>query len=318
MPRAGEPPTLVVVNPRSAGGRTERRWAEIQRALQRSGVRLSFHLTLGTGDATLLTRQAIADEGIRRVVAVGGDGTVNEVVNGCFAEDGTLLGDDLTVGLIASGTAGDFRRTLGLPDDPVIAARVLAAGTTRRLDVGRVTLAGGAHRYFANIASCGISADVVARVDRHRPAWGRLRTASFLAAALASLATYRNREVLVTVDSEVRPRRIQQVVMANSRWFGAGMMIAPLARPDDGLLDVVTVGDISRLASILALPRLYRGRHLTLPEVEHTRARSVRIEPSGGEDPPLLEADGELLGPAPAEVTILPGALRFSAPNHAG
>ncbi len=309
------PPTLVVVNPASAGGRTARRWPEIQTALQRAGVSVRAQLTLGRGDAIELTRRAISDRGIRRIVAVGGDGTLNEVVNGCYGEDGARLADELTVGLIASGTGSDFQRTLGVSSDPMAAARVLAAGTTRPMDVGRLTLSDGTHRHFINAASCGIGAEVVDRVDRRRRrGGGRLRRLSFLTAAVGALFTYRNRDVVLTIDTTVVRRRAQQVVVANGRAYGAGMLIAPEARVDDGLLDVVVVGDISRLAALRAIPRLYRGEHLTIPTVEGLRARRVRIATEPGEDPPLLEADGERAGRAPAEVTVLPSALRFAAP----
>jgi diacylglycerol kinase (ATP) len=307
--------TLVIVNPASAGGRTARRESDILDALRAAGVRFRPHVTLGRGEATRATRDAIRSGTILRIIAVGGDGTLNEVVNGCFDEDGKLLSAQVTVGLMPSGTGSDFRRTLGTPGNAAAAARKLAAGATRSIDVGRVTVADGSVRHFINHASCGIAAEVVARVDhRRRHGVNPLRRATFLAAGVAVLGGYRNREVELTIDSAPPTRRrVQQVVVANGRSYGAGMLIAPGARPDDGLLDVVIVGDVSRTVSLLAVPRLYRGTHLRIREVSCTRATSVRIVPADGGPPPRVEADGELVGTAPAEVTIVPGALRFAS-----
>lgn len=312
-------PTLVVVNPASGGGRTARRWPAYEAALRRAGIPLTVHMTGGLGDAISATREAIAGEGIRRVVAVGGDGTFNEVVNGCFAASSGAPADLCTVGLVPSGTGVDFGRSLGLPRTPQGVAALLSSGATRVIDAGRVTLADGTVRHFANEASCGIGAAVVARVERHprRGEW-RGRMGTFLIAALGALLRYRNREMEITLDGEVIRERAQQVVVANGRSYGAGMLIAPRAVPDDGRFDVVVVGDVSIAASIRALPRLYRGTHLGLPQVRAARSRSVAIAPGPGGVALLVEADGELLGRAPAEITILPAALRVAASGRSG
>jgi YegS/Rv2252/BmrU family lipid kinase len=313
------PPTLVVVNPVSAGGRTRHRWPQIREALRGAHIDHTAHLTVAPGDATTVTREAILHQGIRRVVAVGGDGTLNEVVNGCFDERGDRLGESLEVGVIPSGSGADFRRTLGMPHDPDAAARLLAGGATRQVDIGRITFADGSTRHFVNVADCGIGGEVAARVNRsHHKGEGLLGTAVFLRISLATLLTYRNREVTLNLDGEEIHRRVQQVVVANGRYFGGGMHIAPGAEPDDGLFDVVIVRALSKAASLAAVPRLYRGTHLTLVAVEVRRARSIQIAVSRGEPPTLFDLDGEQVGSAPASIVVLPRALRIVAPPQSG
>ncbi len=307
--------TLVLVNPVSAGGRTMRRWPQIRAALRRAGVEINAHLTLAPGDATAVTRREITRRGVRQVVAVGGDGTLNEVVNGCVDDRCAPLAEGIRVGLIPSGTGSDLRRTLDLPTDPDAAARLLESGATRSLDLGRIDFTDGSHRLFVNVADCGLGGEVVARVNGYREKrGGPVGTAVFLGVAIRELMTYRNREILLTIDGETERRRVQQVVVANGRCFGGGMRIAPDADPADGLLDVVVVGDVSRLGALRAVPRLYRGTHLALGVVEVHRARSVRIAAADLEEPPRFDVDGEQVGRAPAEITILPRALCFAAP----
>ena len=308
--------TLVVVNPVSAGGQTMRRWPRIRVALRDAGVEMRAHVTVGPGDATAVTRREIAGpHRVRRVVAVGGDGTLNEVVNGCFDETGGPLAAGLTVGLIPSGTGSDVRRTLHLPTDPSAAAHLLAGGATRTIDLGRIDFPDGSHRLFVNVADCGIGGEVVTRVNRSAGKHGGLLgTAVFLGVSIRALMTYRNRDVVLTIDAVSSRRRVQQVVIANGRCFGGGMRIAPDADPADGLLEVVVVGDISRLGALRAVPRLFRGTHLGLTAVEVHRARTIGIAPADGELPPRFDVDGEQVGMAPAEITVLPQALRFAAP----
>jgi YegS/Rv2252/BmrU family lipid kinase len=304
---------MVVVNPASAGGRTRRRWPGIRRDLRDGGIAVATHLTTAPGDAITVTRQAVG-AGFRRIVAVGGDGTLNEVVNGCFQATPTPLADGLTVGLIASGTGSDFRRTLGLSTRPARIAELLAAGTTRVIDVGRVEFSDGVVRHFVNIADCGIGGEIVAAVNgRGLKAGGLLGSMVFSLASLATLVGYRNREVILEVDGQATHRRVQQVVVANGRYFGGGMQIAPLAHLDDGLLDVIVVGDLSRLAAVGALPRLYRGRHLSLTAVEMQRGRRITIQSADKGEPLRFDLEGEQLGGTPATITVVPAALRFAA-----
>jgi len=302
--------TVAVVNPASCAGRTGRDWPELRRALSAVGVEVEERLTSAPREATELTRAALR-EGAERMVAVGGDGTVNEVVNGFFDLDGAPIAPSAVLGVIPSGTGGDFRRTAGIPTGAAAAA-VLAAGASRPLDVGRITLDGAVPRHFVNIADCGIGGEVVARVNRSSKRAGG--TATFLWHSLASLLSYRPRAARVEIDGAVEEGRYQNVVVANGRYFGGGMCVAPGADLGDGLFDVVVFGDLPRLRSLTGIRRIYAGTHIGQPGIRLIRARRVRVTPL--EDPPLgFEMEGEEVGPAPATLEILPGAVRLCAPG---
>lgn len=308
--------TFVVVNPASAGGRTLRHWpgsADLMRAL---GVDFEVHFTTAPGDATSAVRAALRD-GARRIVSVGGDGTLNEVVNGFFGEAGELLGDDPVLGVVPSGTGSDFRRTAGIPAAPAGAVRLLAGGHTRRIDAGRMDFDDGTRRYFVNIADCGIAGEIVARVNRNRYKGGGARgSAVFLWETLATLLRYGSRDVRVVVDDEELERSVQSVVVANGRFFGGGMRIAPHAQLDDGLFDVVILGALSRVRSMTSMPAVYRGSHISRPSVEVRRGRTIRIEHRGL--PLLFDVEGEQLGCTPATIFCLPGAIRLCVGVHTG
>ena len=307
----GEPGAVVaIVNPSSARGRTGRRWPEALAALQAVGIAPRVRHTAARGDATRLTREAIA-EGAEAVVAVGGDGTLNEVVNGLFDESGRSL-RPVTVGLLPGGSGGDLRRTLGIPTSLRGAAAVLAAGETRRLDLGRVSFADGSRRHFVNVADCGVGGEVVARVNAGRRRLGG--TPMFLYEAVRCLMTYRPRALRLVVDGTPSEHRVQNVVFANARYFGGGMQVAPNADPADGLLDIVIVAASSRPSTLLGVGRIYAGRHLGHPGVSSRRGRVVSVEALAGEAPLRFDIDGEDLGTTPATVECLPGALRLLAP----
>jgi YegS/Rv2252/BmrU family lipid kinase len=307
-----QPRTLVIVNSASAGGRTGKRWPALREALARAQVQHQTHHTTALHDATAATRGALTN-GYQRIVSCGGDGTLNEVVNGFFTPNGTPLSPDAILALLPSGTGGDFRRTIGLPTDPTRLAAILAANHTRRIDAGRITYDSPATppRQFINIADCGVGGDVVARVNRSGKKGGGVRgTAVFLGISLRALTTYGSRPVRLTLDGKPMVLEIQNVVIANGRCFGGGMRIAPAAELDDGWFDVVVLPALGRLRTLIAMPSVYRGAHIKQPGVLVKRAQEVRVEPLDSR-PLLFDIEGEQIGTAPATLTCLPGALRF-------
>ena len=311
----GQPRTLVIVNPASAGGRTGKRWPGLRDALSRAGIPFDVHLTVAPDDATTATRAALSD-GYERVVAAGGDGTLNEVVNGFFDDSGTAVNSEAVLGLLPSGTGGDFRRTMGLPTDPAKLAAIIAANRTRRIDLGRIAYDDPStpDRHFINIADCGVGGEVVARVNRSGSKGGGVRgTAVFLGISLRTLTTFGGRPVRLTIDGETTEMEIQNVVIANGRCFGGGMRIAPGAELDDGRFDVVLLPALGRLRTLAAVPSVYRGAHVRQPGVVVTRATSVRVEPLDAR-PLLFDIEGEQIGVAPATLTCLPHVLLFCAP----
>lgn len=299
--------TFFIVNPASRCGTTRSIWQRAEKLLSSWGWEYQWAFTEGPNHATSMSTSAL-EQGYQLVVAVGGDGTLHEVINGFFRQ-GKPIKEEASLGLLPSGTGTDFAKALGIPRSMREAARRLLRGKSHRLDLGMMScqdLKGNRmQRLFANIAEGGLGAATVQRVNA-RPKKGG--TFTFLAGTIRTLVGYRNRRLQVTVDDQTE-RRINAiiVIVANGRFFGGGMKIAPQAEPDDGLFDIVLVKDLSRLQILRNLYRIYTGSHIELPEVEVLRGKKVILEP---DEDLLLEADGELLGKAPAEFTILPRAVR--------
>jgi diacylglycerol kinase (ATP) len=303
--------TAIIVNPASAGGRTARRWAAVAQRAADLGLDPDVRLTAGSCDATAFTRAALA-AGATTVIAVGGDGTVSEVVNGFFA-DGAPLSPAAELVVAASGTGADVPRTFALPDGLAAAADLARSGDVRVVDVGRVRCAGRGGgedtRLFLNVASAGMTGLVADRVNRSPKRLGG--TVAFAWGTVATFVGHRNSRFVVEADGERRDLVANNVIVANCRYFAGGMHIAPGAAPDDGLFDVLVIGDISKVDLARNMHKLYRGTHIGHPRVEVLRARRVRVEP---ETPLPIEADGELPGLTPAEFEVVPRALRLRVP----
>ncbi|HLF29249.1 MAG TPA: diacylglycerol kinase family protein [Anaerolineae bacterium] len=297
--------TFVIVNPASGGGKTGKRWVGLDARMRAEGAQYVVAFTREPGHAEVLARDA-ALAGAQTVIVVGGDGTLNEVVNGLIAEDKPAA--DVALGILPVGTASDFARALGLPRDPLAAAIYLTRqAKSQPLDVGRVDcMRGGrpATRYFANIAGLGFDGEVADRVNRSGKSGGML---TYQLALLRNLAAYRNKRVRLTIDGVTRAGVMNSVVVANARYFGGGMFIAPNAQWDDGLFDVIVLGDFGKFEVVENLPRLYRGTHLSHPKVTELHAREVRVE---AQERMFLQAEGELIGEAPASFRILPKTLK--------
>ena len=231
---------------------------------------------------------------------------MNEVVNGLAAVDGAELA------VIPRGTGVDFVRTFGIPTKLDRALEVALSGTVRPIDLGRCAYRAwsGAveESYFANVASVGMSGAIAKRVNESKSG---LAKASYLMATLSVVARWQNADVRVSVDDEIRGGRMHDVVVANCRYFAAGMKICPDAEPDDGLFDVLLIGDITKVDLMLTLPKIYRGTHLPHPKAELLRGAVVSVEA----DVPLpVELDGEQPGTTPVRFDVVPAALRLRVP----
>jgi YegS/Rv2252/BmrU family lipid kinase len=309
----GTPRTVVVVNPHSQGGRLGKRWPEIAEKLGRA-FPFDDAMTKGPGDATKLTRDALR-AGAERIVAIGGDGTVNEVVNGFFDDAGAAIAPDASFALIPFGTGGDFRRTMHLPVDLDEAIGVVAAGKRSKIDVGKLefTADGGkALRMFANIASFGVSGVVDRLVNESGKKLGRL---SFAWATARATWSYKNQRVQLVFDGKERVEAtINTVAVANGKYFGGAMMVAPDAVVDDGLFDVVALGDLGFGDLLKSGRRIYKGTHLSMDKVTCRRARVVEAEPIEPGGVVELDVDGECPGRLPARFELVPSALWVIAP----
>lgn len=305
--------TLFIINPISGQGKTLRRWAEIKRELVRVGSDFDERVTTRAGEATEITREALL-RGTRKIIAVGGDGTLSEVINGYLDQAGLPVNADASVGLLASGTGSDFHRSLAAKNNRDQIADLLKSDA-RQIDAVRaifITKQGiEKTRFFINLASFGLAGDVVEMVNRWRgklPRWigGRVR---YGAGALLALGRYRNTSVKVMPDDEKRLEiESNLLVVANGRFAGGGMMFAPHARIDDGLLDVLLTDGLTRLDIIRELLRIRQGEHLKNPKIKYLRSRDVSVEAA---TPLALDLDGEMVGYTPARFEVLPGAVRF-------
>lgn len=285
-----------VVNPVAGRGRGLATWRKIETlCCRRADVEVRF--TRGKDDARIRAREA-AVAGFDRVVAVGGDGTVSEVVNG-------LVGTGASLGVIPAGTGNDFIRSAGIPADPSDAAATAFVGRETALDVATAN-----GRYFINVGGVGLDAEVVRDVSRIPGYFGG--TIAYLLGVFKNFVTYTPAPVEIIADGQIFERKALLVAVGNGLFYGGGMKVLPAARLDDGLLDVCIAGNMSRPEILRALPRLYRGTHLGLPKVEMLRAREVTIT---SHRPLSIQVDGEIVGHVPVTFRVEPGALKVVVPE---
>lgn len=307
--------TVAIVNPRAAGGRAGPRLETLTTALRPTGDTVEVRATAHAGHATTLAREALAG-GADRVIAIGGDGTVHEVVNGFFEGD-TPIGGRAELAILELGTGGDFRRTFDLPRHLTEGVARIVGGTTRPIDVGRATWQtprGAGSRYFANIASTGLSASVAVRVNAAGWLKRHAGPAAFAWAGTAAILAARPVPVRLTIDgATVGEFPLALCAVCNGRYFGGAMHVAPMATPDDGWLDVVMVEGKSRLELLGALRDVFSGAHIGRPFVHTWRSRTVRLEATDRSAVPV-ELDGETPGGAlPVEMEVIPRALMLRA-----
>ncbi len=307
---------FVVVNPRSGAGRTRREWPHIERALRDAYPHMTLAVTRRPGDATTMVRHAL-NEGHHEIVVVGGDGTINEAVNGFFDSDGPVV-PDAVFGFVASGAASDFRKTFGLAPGYAAAIARLRKAPVRPIDVGRVsclTLDGKPTvRYFANIASFGLSGAVINAVNRARIAKLFGPRFAFGLHASAAALFHRDRVVRLRVDGDYDEIAcVSTVAVANGQFFSGGMRVAPGAMPDDGMFDVIVIGGMPKARALAEMQKLYTGQHLRSPEVRAFCGRKVMAAPVAetGGHAVLIELDGECAGRLPATFELLPHALNL-------
>jgi YegS/Rv2252/BmrU family lipid kinase len=301
--------TVFLVNPASAGGSTGKRWPELAHRAAALGLAGDALISEEPGGLTSLAREAIAG-GAERLVVVGGDGSVNEVVNGLAGAS------DVEVAVIARGTGWDFVRTHGIPRDLEQAVDIALRGEIRAIDLGLVTFrtwAGAESRsHFANVASAGISGAIAQRANETSKALGG--KISYYWSTLAVFVRWQTGEMRITVDEESRAGKIIDVLVANGRYLAGGMMMLPEAEPDDGLFDVLVIGDVTKRDLLVTLPKSYRGKHLPHPRLEVLRGRVVTVD---ADEPLPIELDGEQPGTTPARFEVVPRALRLRVPRAA-
>jgi len=301
MPRTTD--WFVIVNPASGGGRAGRRWPDLARELAAAGVGFESVVTGHPGHAVSLVREAVG-RGFRRLLAVGGDGILHEVLNGALGQQ-QVPASALLIGAAPLGSGNDWARTHGIPSRPAETARCIAAGRCGLHDLGRLdfTEARGEGRscYFINVAGAGLDAYVLERLPPGVP-----RRLGYMIGVLRSLATYAPPEFTVEIDGRPDRGRLYLALLSMTPYCGGGMHVAPAARTDDGLLDVVKVAPLKLPRELLKLRRIYDGR---LPEerfAQYALGKVVRIHATPAV---TVQADGQIVGRTPVVATLLPAAI---------
>jgi YegS/Rv2252/BmrU family lipid kinase len=307
-PRSRPISVVFLVNPASGNGATGKRWPELAHRASGLGLEGETLFSERPGHLIELAEHAARD-GATLVVSVGGDGTLNEVVNGVVRS-----GVPAELATIPLGTGMDFVRTYGIPTKFDAAVRTAVSGVPRTIDVGRVSYrewsGADGERYLANVGSVGMSAAVAQRANGMSKAFGG--KATFFYALTRVFLEWQNTEVTVELDDGTRRTgRMHDVIVANGCWHGGAMLLAPEAEPDDGLFDVVLIGDITKRDFVTTAPKIYKGTYVAHPKVESLRSRAVAVDA-----PELLpiELDGEQVGTTPVRFEIVPAALRVRVP----
>ena len=311
MPEPKHP--VAILNPKAGGGRTLKAWPGIAALLQQRFGGVEERFTSHPRHATELARNAI-EAGHKLVIAVGGDGTINEVANG-FLRDDKPVRPEAVLGIIPIGTGGDFRRTLQLPSDIAEAVEVIAAGHALTIDMGLVRLNGydgrPVERYFVNVVSFGMGGDVSKRAKNFlTPLGGRV---AFLYATLEVFLTYRAKHVRLQLDDKPLDQqfRITNVAIGNGRYHGGGMHPCPKALLDDGQFEVTTIDRLNMFELVRDLPVLYSDDIYQHPKTRHFTASKVVAQ---SVETARVEVDGEALGTLPLEIGLVPRVLPVLVP----
>ena len=307
------PKRVFIVNPNAGNGSTGLNWPHI-RALAKSSLSpFQSYVTTGPGDAGRFAREAISS-GADEVVCVGGDGTLNEVLNGYMAHEESVR-SGVRLGFIPNGTGCDFIKTVQIPGNIKQAVGVIAANNVRSVDVGRLHFRDHDGRtrcrFFHNISSFGLGGEVDQRVNRTAKPFGPF--ISFIWATLISIFHYGKKTVHLKIDDHFRQTcTVWNVAVSNGQYHGGGMWVAPDASVNDGLFHVTVIGDLSVPEVLLNLPRLYNGRIMQVKNVISVTGK--KIEASSAQRV-LLDIDGEQPGTLPVVIDLLPRALNLIAPS---
>jgi len=302
----------AVVNPKAALGRASRFWPQLQKELQERIGPFPWDWTESPMHATSLVRTALQQEH-DLIVSIGGDGTHNEAINGFFT-GGVIFNPRASLAVVPCGTGSDLCRSLGIRSGIASAVATILSDREREVDVGHLIFSQASspacERLFLNVASLGLSARVNTNLGSQPHFLGG--SGRFLLAAVRTLIVHRQDRLSLEIDGKLFPDQLNSLVAAaNGMFFGGGMRIAPHARLDDSLLDVVMIGTVSLWDLILWGPRIYRGRYLSHPRVQYLQASTILAK---SPDSVPVEVDGETVGTLPATFTVMPRAVRLRVP----
>lgn len=308
---------VFVINPKGANGRTEREWKKLLPYLRsRLGQQYNVHesFTSGPSHAVNITREAIR-EGADAVIAVGGDGTLHEVVNGFFWAGKPVCALDngskcvATLGLIPLGTGSDFARTYGWKNDPHEATERIAKGLSSKIDIGFITGSGGEDHYFINVADIHLSA----KAGYYSSMYKSFGNSCYVLGALRAFFGHRNLDLMIKVDEKDWKvyDKVTALCIGNGKFFGGGMKIVPNADPCSGNMEVVILQHFKWYDFVFKLYKLYNGSHLSEPNVKSKSLKSIEVAMVEGKGDIYVQSDGEHLGFLPMKCSILPGVIDF-------
>jgi YegS/Rv2252/BmrU family lipid kinase len=299
---------LVIVNPNAGNGKGKKDWDKIASLLKRENLPFTVKFTEKKGHAIKLTLDGIGS-GFRRIMTVGGDGTLNEVVNGVFSSDACPT-TDISLSLIPVGTGNDWGRMFGIPLDYEKAIKIIGENKQMLHDIGQVSFFNGpekSSRYFINIAGLGFESVVVRRTNIQKDN-GRSGKLIYLYNLLISLMSYRNTKAQIIIDGKESGADIFSLNVGNGKYCGGGMRQTPEALPDDGLLDVTIINGIGKFEIIRNLNILYNGKILKHPKIDGYKCKNIKVT---SDSIIYTEADGESLGHTPSEFNIIPSAINI-------
>ena len=299
---------MVIVNPNAGKGKGKKDWDRISSLLRKEDLPFISRFTGKKGHAIDLTLQGIND-GFRRIITVGGDGTLNEVVNGVFLNN-VCPTTDISLAMIPVGTGNDWGKMFGIPLDYEKAIKIISSNNIMPQDIGIVSSFNGAEenkRYFINIAGLGFESVVVRRTNFQKDK-GRGGKAIYLYNLLMSLFSYKNTKADLVIDGKKMVADVFSINVGNGKYCGGGMRQTPNALPDDGFLDVTVINGMGKLEIIRNLKILYDGTILSHPKVDGYRCKNIKVS---SDSLLFVEADGESLGHTPAEFSIIPASINI-------
>lgn len=299
---------FFIVNPVSAGNKTIKEWPDFEKQLKAKGLEFDWTFTEYPEHATSLAREAL-QQGYEFIVSVGGDGTMNEVVNGFFKDD-QPINSEACLAVFSRGTGCDFIRSFGIKKGIDDFINILERNHVELLDIGKVSFCNASRqvktKLFLNISDAGLGGETTKRVNKTKKHLKGFL--AFLLGAMLTIIKYRNKNIHLEIDGEVvREGSSNSEIIANAKYFGGGMYISPKSEANDGLLDIIVIGDFSTLELIANFHLIYKGEHLTHPKVYSYKGKKVKIMSTPDA---LLEIDGEQPGSTPAEFEIIPKAIR--------
>lgn len=300
---------VFIVNPHSGNGSTGRDWPKIKELAHKRLGTFITHMTEGPGDATRITRTSL-HEGAELIVCVGGDGTLNEVVNG-FMDEERQIRSDAVLGFVPNGTGCDFIKTVPIPANIEQSLNTIKEGHIRLIDLGRLRYhdhqGRSSIRYFHNIASFGLGGEVVERVNKNSKSYGPFMC--FIWSTLVSIFLYGKKRIRLKIDGLFDDEVVAwNIAVANGQYHGGGMRVAPDAVIDDGLFHITVIGDLNLAEIFWHLPRLYNGRIMDIKKVSILTGKTVE---AFSEQSVLLDVDGEQPGRLPIVMNVMPAALRM-------